>query len=282
MLLFVQRTVLDDELAVADLLPGLQPPLAQSHPRLQLVVENSILSEQEEEVLLIALACLTLDIPVIFPCHLVLVLCIISVVPALVLVTPPLGQRLVRWQEVRNKLFACLVHDTPYHSLAHLLHLGIGSHSSWCWIRVKDHLGARVLPHIGIREDRHHLNRMDVWFAIVVSNRFQGIFKCLLNSSDLRVSVHIEVVNIHLLPHGEPNVRLHLLNGCWLIPGLLRGDIVGPSHPRQGDAVLARPLCVGHRVHLLLQELLVVGVHGRLVKLVDRVSVGVDQVNGDT
>merc|ERR1719264_2306702 len=282
LLLLVQWPVLDDQLAVTDLLPSLQPPLAQPHPRLQLIVEHPILSEQEEEVLLVSLACLALNIPVIFPGHLVLVLCIISVVPALALVAPSLGHGLVRRQEIGNELFAGLVHHTPDHSLTHLFHLGIGCHPSRGWIRVKDHLGAWVLPHVGVRQDRHHLDRVDVWFAVVVSYRFQGIFKCFLNSSDLRVSVHVEVVNIHLLPHSKTNVRLHLLDGRWLVPGLFCGDVIGPSHPGQGDAVLARPLRVGHSVHLLLQQLLVVGVHGRLVKFVDRVSVGVDQVDSNT
>ena len=43
--------------------------------------------------------------------------------------------------------------------------------------------------------------------------------------------------------------------------------------------MLARPLCVGHCVHLLLQQLLIIRVHGGLDEFVDGVGVGVDQVD---
>ena len=46
--------------------------------------------------------------------------------------------------------------------------------------------------------------------------------------------------------------------------------------------MLARPLSVGHRVHLLLQQLLIVRVHGGLIELVDRIGIRVDQVDGHT
>ena len=42
-LLLVKRPMLDHKLAVADLLPCLQPPLAQPHPRLQFIVEDPVL-----------------------------------------------------------------------------------------------------------------------------------------------------------------------------------------------------------------------------------------------
>ena len=94
---------------------------------------------------------------------------------------------------------------------------------------------------------------VSVKIPVVVCDRFQGILKCLLNSSDLiisviwmitsktffrvtirwpklvqikrciicghlRVSVHIQVVHVHLLSHSETNVRLNLLYGCRLVP----------------------------------------------------------------
>ena len=65
--------MLDDQLAVADVLTSLQPPLAQPYPGLQLVIEDPLLTEQEEKVLLVALAGLTLHVPVVLPGHLVLV-----------------------------------------------------------------------------------------------------------------------------------------------------------------------------------------------------------------
>ena len=75
--------MLDDQLAVADVLTSLQPPLAQPYPGLQLVIEDPLLTEQEEEVLLVALAGLTLHIPVVLPRHLVLVLLVLSVIDIL-------------------------------------------------------------------------------------------------------------------------------------------------------------------------------------------------------
>jgi len=75
--LLVKRAVLDDQLAVANMLARLEPPLAQPHPRLQLVVVDSLVTEQEEEILLVALARLALHVPVVLPRHLVLVLLIL-------------------------------------------------------------------------------------------------------------------------------------------------------------------------------------------------------------
>ena len=75
--------MLDDQLAVADVLTSLQPPLAQPYPGLQLVIEDPLLTEQEEEVLLVALAGLTLHVPIVLPRHLVLVLLVLSVIDIL-------------------------------------------------------------------------------------------------------------------------------------------------------------------------------------------------------
>ena len=46
----------------------------KASPRLQLVVEEAILSEDEEVVLLVALAVLALHVPVVLTSHLVLIL----------------------------------------------------------------------------------------------------------------------------------------------------------------------------------------------------------------
>ena len=70
--------------------------------------------------------------------------------------------------------------------------------------------------------------------AVMLLNGMQGVLKGLLDGLDLVVPVHVELVHVHLFPHGEANVGLDLLDGCWLVAGLLRRDVVGPSHPRQG------------------------------------------------
>jgi len=75
--------VLNNQFAVANMLARLEPPLAQPHPCLQLVVINTLLTEKEEEILLIALARLALHVPVVLSGHLVLVLLIILEVDTL-------------------------------------------------------------------------------------------------------------------------------------------------------------------------------------------------------
>ena len=66
-LLLGEGPVPDDELGVGRLLAGLEAPLGQPHPRLQLVVEDAAVAHHEEEVLLVALRRLALHVPVVFP-----------------------------------------------------------------------------------------------------------------------------------------------------------------------------------------------------------------------
>lgn len=109
--------MLHDKFTVANLLTRFKPSLAQPHPSLEFIVENSISAEQKEKVLLISFACFALDVPVVLPSHVVLVLLLVLVVHLLGEVCPPLLQRGVRGKEVSHKLFPRLVHDSPDHGL---------------------------------------------------------------------------------------------------------------------------------------------------------------------
>lgn len=85
-------------------------------PRLQFVVIDAIVAEDHEVVLLIALGCLVLDIPVILTCHEVVILLLVLVVDSFILVSLPLAQSVWCGQEVCHKLLPRLVHHTPIHT----------------------------------------------------------------------------------------------------------------------------------------------------------------------
>lgn len=271
----------DDEFRVRRLLTGLESALAETNSGFQFVVEDAVFAGNEEEIFDESLGGFALDVPIVLAEHFVVVFALFVVVPLLRKIFGAFLHRVFRGEEVGDELLAGLVHDAADHGLAHLLHLLGRLHPRGRGVRVEDHLGTGVLPHVGVGQDGHDLHRVDVGLAVVAGDRLEGVLEGLLDGGHLGVPVHVQVVHVHLLPHGEPNVRLHLLDGRRLVPGLLSGDIVGPPHPGEGDAVLVGPGLVGHRVHLLLQQLLVSGVHGRLVELVDGVRLGVDQVYGD-
>lgn len=95
MFLFVEWSVLNNQLAVADLLSSFQSSLTEPDPGLQLVIIHSISTEQEEKVLLVPLASFTLNIPVILPGHLVLVLSLVLVIHTLCHIFIPLSKGLI-------------------------------------------------------------------------------------------------------------------------------------------------------------------------------------------
>jgi len=106
MFLFVEGPVFDHKLAVADLLAWFEPPLTEPNPGLEFIVEDSISTEQEEEVLLVSLTRLTLDVPVVLPGHVVLVLLLVLVLHLVGEVCPSLLQGGVRGEEVGHELLA--------------------------------------------------------------------------------------------------------------------------------------------------------------------------------
>ena len=55
----------------------------------------------------------------------------------------------------------------------------------------------------------------------------------LLDGCDLRLPVHEERLRVHLLAHGEPDLRLYLLDRRRLVASLLGRYVVRPPHPRQ-------------------------------------------------
>lgn len=73
-LLLVQLSVLNNKLAVTNLLTSFQPSFTQSNSSLQLIEKNSMIPEEKEEIFFVSLTLFTFDIPIIFPGHLVLIL----------------------------------------------------------------------------------------------------------------------------------------------------------------------------------------------------------------
>lgn len=139
--------MLDNKLAVSNLLTGLQPSLAQSHPGLQLVIIYTIIPEEKEKVFFVALALLAFDIPIVLPGHLVFILLLFFVIYVLSEIITSLFQCLVSGQEVSDELFSGLVHDSTNHGLGHHLHLAQHRHSTRCRISVEDYLSTRIFPH---------------------------------------------------------------------------------------------------------------------------------------
>lgn len=70
--------------------------LAQTHTGLQLVIIDSIIADDKEIVLFVALGGFVLDVPVVFPCHQVFILVLFHVSNSLVNITFTLFQRLIR------------------------------------------------------------------------------------------------------------------------------------------------------------------------------------------
>lgn len=115
--MLVQCSVLDNKLAVTNLLTGLESALTQSHPCLKFIKVDSILPEQKEEILLVTLTLLALHIPIIFTSHLVLIFLSLCVLFILSKVSLSFLQSVIGWEEVGDKLFTRLVHHTSDHGL---------------------------------------------------------------------------------------------------------------------------------------------------------------------
>jgi len=159
--------VFHNKLTVAHLLAWFEPPLAEPDPGLEFVVENSISTEQKEEVLLVALAGLALDVPVVLPGHVVLVLLLVLVVHPVGEVGPSLLQGGVGGEEVSHELLAGFVHDTTDHGLGHLLELSGRSNTSGGRVAVKYNLGTRILPHFAVGQHIHNLHWINSSFAVM-------------------------------------------------------------------------------------------------------------------
>ena len=104
------------------------------------------------------------------------------------------------------------------HGLTHLLILLVGRHSGRSGVGVKDNLGAGILPHLTVGHHGQDLHRVDVGLAVVLCDLLLRVPERLLDGVYLGVPVHVQFVNIHLLPDGVANVSFHLLDGGWLIP----------------------------------------------------------------
>lgn len=251
----------------------LQPPFAQPDPRFQLVVVDATFTDDEEEVLLISLAGLALDIPVVLSEHLVLVLALLVIGDLFDEVLLPLGHRIFRREEVGHELFSRLVHDAPDHGLGHHLVLLLAASASLRSRRhtrggrlgrrvgVEDDLGAGELPHLVVREDRHDLDRVDAFLGIMLRYVQFSVVERLLDGGDLPLPVHDELpIGAHFLPDGEAHLRFDLLYGGRLVARLLRGDVVRLAHPGEHFGVLLAPLDVRLGIEVVLQQPLVLGV----------------------
>lgn len=97
--------------------PGAGAALRQPHASLQLVVVHAVVADNQEIVLLVTLRSLTLDVPIVFSSHLILVCISVHIQYALCNVPATFLYSFLSGQTVGHKLFSTFVHHTSNHSL---------------------------------------------------------------------------------------------------------------------------------------------------------------------